>query len=138
MASSGLPVTYKVTGPATLSGNVVILTGAGTVGVGAYQTGSAFYNAAPVAHLSFTVSKVTQTITFPAIGEHQVGDVFPLTVTASSGLPVTLSIASGPATLSGSTVTVTAKGTVKIKAVQAGDTSFAAAPSLLVGFSVSP
>jgi hypothetical protein len=40
-ASSGLPITYTVTGPATLAGNVLTLTGPGSVSVTALQGGSA-------------------------------------------------------------------------------------------------
>jgi hypothetical protein len=47
-----------------------------------------------------------------------------LTATASSGLPVTLSIVSGPATLTGNQLTVTAAGTVVVRATQAGDVQF--------------
>ena len=45
-ASSGLAVTYTVMGPATLSGNTLSFTGAGTVAVTASQAGNASYAAA--------------------------------------------------------------------------------------------
>jgi len=42
----------------------------------------------------------SQTITFPQIPDHTYGDApFAVTVTASSGLPVAISIVSGPAVL---------------------------------------
>ncbi len=56
-----------------------------------------------------------------------------LNATASSGLSVTYSVVSGPATLSGgdnSTVTVTGTGTVTLQASQAGDFTYAAATSV--------
>jgi hypothetical protein len=49
-ATSGLPVTYAVTGPATLSGSLLTLTGPGTVTVTASQPGDTVFTvAAPVA-----------------------------------------------------------------------------------------
>ena len=52
-ASSGLPVTYAVSGPATLSGTTVTYTGSGTVIITASQAGNATYSAAP--NVSVTV-----------------------------------------------------------------------------------
>ena len=45
--ASGNPVTYTVTGPATLAGNVLTINGAGTVTVTANQAGNTDYLAAP-------------------------------------------------------------------------------------------
>jgi len=53
-ASSGLPVTYTVSGPATISGDKVTPTGAGFVTVTANQSGNANYSAAPPVAQSFT------------------------------------------------------------------------------------
>src|SRR5208282_3417771 len=50
-----------------------------------------------------------------------------LTATASSGLPVTFSIVSGPGTVSGSTLTITGVGTVVVAANQAGNADYTAA-----------
>ena len=46
---------------------------------------------------------------------------YPLSATASSGLPVTLRVESGPAVLAGGAITVSAFGTVVAAAEQAGD-----------------
>jgi probable HAF family extracellular repeat protein len=51
----------------------------------------------------------------------------PLTPASTSGLPVTLEIVSGPATLSGNSITYTGIGTVVVRATQSGDSSFAPA-----------
>jgi alpha-tubulin suppressor-like RCC1 family protein len=56
-ASSGLPVSYTVSGPAALSGNTLTVTGAGVVDVTASQAGNAAYSAAPPVDQSFTVSQ---------------------------------------------------------------------------------
>jgi hypothetical protein len=63
-ANSGLGVTYKViSGPATItSGNVVTITGVGSVTLEADQGGNANYNAAPAQQQTFTVGKASLTI----------------------------------------------------------------------------
>jgi uncharacterized protein (TIGR03437 family) len=69
-----------------------------------------------------------QTITFAAISDHLATDPpFQLSATASSGLPVTFSIASGPATISGNTLTITGLGAVTVLASQTGSNVYAAA-----------
>src|SRR5581483_2614111 len=83
-------------------------------------------------------SKSNQTITFNAIANHTYGDAaFGLSATASSGLPVTFSVASGPATVSGSTLTLTGAGTVVVNADQAGNAFNNAAPTVARSFTVS-
>jgi len=54
-----------------------------------------------------------------------------VSATASSGLPVTFSVLSGPATLSGNTLTFTGTGTVVIAADQAGNANYSAAPEAI-------
>jgi hypothetical protein len=80
-----------------------------------------------------------QTITFNAPSNHVYGDVpfFP-DVSASSGLPITLSIVSGPATISGTNIAITGIGTVTVRASQSGDASYKAAVSMDAGFNVTP
>jgi len=53
-ASSGLPVTYSVSGPATINGDKVTPTGAGLVTVTANQSGNSNYAAAQPVAQSFT------------------------------------------------------------------------------------
>jgi hypothetical protein len=127
-SSSSLPVTLSVkSGPASISGNSVTLTGAGTVVIAANQAGNANYNAAAEVTTSFTVSKGAQTIgSFTSVGTKAFGDV-PFAVTApssNSSLPVTLSVKSGPATISANTVTLTGAGTVVLAANQAGNANY--------------
>ncbi|RYD49454.1 MAG: VWA domain-containing protein, partial [Verrucomicrobiaceae bacterium] len=129
-ASSGLPVTFsKVTGPATITGNTVTLTGSGTVIVRASQAGNADYASAPNVDQSFTVQKISQTITFPAIGNRLMNNpTVSLTgaaaATTTSGLPITYAVASGPATLSGTTLTLTGEGVVTVSASQVGNITY--------------
>ena len=140
-SSSSLPVTLSVkSGPASISGNSVTLTGAGTVVIAANQAGNANYNAAAEVTTNFTVSKATQTIAaFASIGTKAFGDAaFAVTApTSSSSLPVTLSVKSGPATISGNTVTLTGVGTVTLAANQAGNANYNAASEVTTSFSVS-
>ncbi|MBE7504600.1 MAG: hypothetical protein HS113_30765, partial [Verrucomicrobiales bacterium] len=49
----------------------------------------------------------------------------PLGVTASSGLPVTLTVESGPATLVNGVLTITGPGRVRVTAEQPGDPTYA-------------
>lgn len=132
-SSSGLAVSYSITGPATISGSTVTLTGTtGTVSITASQTGDATYNAATSVTKSFSVTKVSQTISFPTIANKLVNAApFTLSATASSGLTVSYAI-SGPATISGTTVTLTGTaGTVIITASQAGNSTYKAATSVI-------
>lgn len=73
-----------------------------------------------------------QSVSFAAIANHNVGDVFNVTPTASSGLDITVTVVSGPATISQTgvsganpslrvfTITTTAPGLVTLQARQAG------------------
>src|SRR5712692_4724499 len=73
------------------------------------------------APVSVTVGKANQTIAFDAIADKTYGDAsFAVSAGASSGLPVSFTITSGPATVSGSTVTLNGAGTVTVRASQSG------------------
>ncbi|MEO9073284.1 MAG: NHL repeat-containing protein [Edaphobacter sp.] len=126
-ASTGA-VTYSVTsGPATIAGNTVTLTGTGTVTLSASQAATASY-AAATATTSFTVGAATPPLAFATIPNHTFGDTpFIVTATSASSGAVTYSVTSGPATIAGNTVTLTGVGTVVLSASQAATTSYAAA-----------
>ncbi|MBE2214413.1 MAG: hypothetical protein IAE82_11120 [Opitutaceae bacterium] len=210
-ASTGFAITFSVvSGPATVSGNTVTLTGGGIVTIRASQAGDLNYNPATsertfnvakvaasvvlgdLAHTydgsakaatasttpsgltvtvtydggatapvsagtyavvatiddsvyegttsaTLTISKATQTITFAQPADRGVQDgAFALTATASSGLPVTFAIGSGPATVSGSTVTPAGiPGTVAVSAAQAGNENFQAAAAVTRTFALT-
>src|SRR5207247_11310897 len=125
-ASSGLPVSFSIaSGPATISGSTVHITGAGTVTVRASQAGDGNYNAAPNVDQSFEVAKAAQAINFAALSDKTYGDP-PFTVSATgggSGNPVTFG-ASGNCTSSGtngSTITITGAGSCTVTAAHAGN-----------------
>lgn len=69
--------------------------------------------------------KSNQTVTFNPISTQTYGNSpISLVATASSGLPVTFSLVSGPATVSGSALTITGAGTVIVDANQAGNSTY--------------
>jgi len=134
-SSSGLAVTYTVTGNATLSGNTLTLLDAGPVTVMANQSGNANYFAAAAVGQTITASaKLPQTISAGTLPTNaSSAKSFTLNAAASSGLPVTYAVLSGPATVSGSTVVPTSSsGTLIIVLSQAGNASYAAAPSVTI------
>ena len=83
--------------------------------------------------------KSPQTLTFPEFPSRTFGDApSVMSATASSGLPVTLSLVSGPATLAGDLLTVTAAGTVLVRASQGGDSNYSPAPDVERSLTVEP
>jgi hypothetical protein len=225
-ASSGLPVSFTlVSGPATLNGNTLTITGAGSIIIKASQAGTSNYSAAPDVQKTITVAAKTLTITAnnasraygaanpatpgftaPAlVGSDSIsavtytyaatavatatagsihsitpsGAVFSsgsaanytitytpgtltiagsasqtisftpaltatygdaavtLAATASSNLPVNFTLVSGPATLSGTTMTITGAGDIIVKASQAGDANFAGATDVQKSITVA-
>jgi multisubunit Na+/H+ antiporter MnhF subunit len=137
-ASSGLPVSFSiVSGPATLSGATLTITGAGTVTVQATQSGDGVFNAAPPEQRSFAVSKASQAINFGSLTDRTFGEApFSLSASASSGLPVSFRVVSGPASVSGNVVTLNGTGQVVIEASQAGNADYLAALVVTQSFNV--
>ncbi len=123
------PVTKEVTGlPPSYS-----------VGGNTWRFTSA-WNPSSIRNLSVRVYyQVQQTIHFTALPNVTYGDG-PLTLSASSssGLPVSYSLVSGPATLSGNILALTGAGTVVVRATQGGDMTFADASAVERSFNVSP
>ena len=79
-----------------------------------------------------------QFITFPTPADRAVNSpAFDLSATASSGLPVSFTVLSGPAILNGSSLTLTGTGTVVIRASQAGNANHLAAPGVEQSFAVT-
>jgi hypothetical protein len=85
-----------------------------------------------------TVQPANQTITFPGIPTQSV-NAGPITLaaTASSGLPVTYSLDSGPALLAGNLLSVTGTpGQVTVRASQSGNMNYNAAADVVQSFLV--
>ena len=146
-ASSGLPVTFSIdpssAAVCTISGSVVSFVGTGTCTVDANQAGNGSYLAAPQVQQSFAVGLASQAISFtssPPGGATVGGATYTVSANASSGLAVTFSIAAasaGVCTLSGSVVSFTGAGTCTVRANQAGNGSYQAAPQAQQSFAVA-
>lgn len=141
-ASSSLPVAITVTsGPATVSGSKVTLTGQeGQVKLVVSQKGNEIYEPAQNVNITFEVRlKDLQTITFNTIPTKALGEpAFALGATASSGLPVTYTLVSGAATINNGMLSLTEVGKITVKASQAGNDDFAAATDVTQTFCVTP
>lgn len=211
--TSGLPITYSIlSGPGQLRNDTLVVLGAGTIRIRAYQAGNENYNEAtteinvvvkPIAATvtlsnltlvyngagrvptvttvpaglsvslayngsaavpvnagtyeviatisngnytgadtaTFTIQKATQSINLGAIADKTVGaEPFKVTVNATSGLPVTLSLVTTPAgiaTLSADTIRISGAGTVVVKANQAGNANYGAATEVTDTFLVA-
>jgi len=129
-SDSGLTVTFAVvSGPATVSGNVLTLTGAGDVVVRASQVGDPNTAAATPVTRTITIDKADQVITFDAPASvEQADSPVTLVATSTSGLAVAFAVQSGPGTVDGDELTITAgTGTIVVRATQAGDDNYNAA-----------
>ena len=143
-ASSGLtPVTFAiVSGSATATGATgSTITLGNTSPVTIRATAPVDLNhAAATADLTLSAGQLPQTITFAALPPRVTTEaIFFLNATASSGLPITYSIVSGPASITaGFTVILNgAAGTVVVRASQAGNASYLPAGSVDQSFDVS-
>jgi hypothetical protein len=88
---------------------------------------------------TLTITQANQTISFQPLSNKLVSDdPFNITATSSSGLPVSFNVVSGPASLTGTTVTLTGSvGTVTILATQSGDNNYTAASPVEQSFEVA-
>jgi uncharacterized protein (TIGR03437 family) len=111
------------------------------VTAGAPQSALAGPSDAYVLSLSFGVpahAPSSQTITFGALPAHTYGNApFALTATASSNLAVAFSVASGPCSISSTTITISGAGSCVITATQTGNASYSAAPAVQQTLTIS-
>jgi hypothetical protein len=140
-ASSGLPVTYTSasSGVCTVSSAVfTMLTGTGTCVVQFDQGGNTNYNSVQVTR-NVTASKITQTITFSALGDKLSDDPdFSVSATASSNLSVGFNVgASDSCTITGNMIHLTGVGTCTVTAVQTGNNNYLAANPVSRTFTIS-
>ena len=100
-------------------------------GPGGQVTGSATVTAA--------AALLPQTITFaPAATLKYPGAATPLSATASSGLPVSLLLLSGPGSLQGNLLTLTGTGSLVLEASQPGDSVWLPAPDVTATINAQP
>ena len=147
-ASSGLAVAFSASagsaGICSVSGSTVSLLGAGTCTILADQPGSAGYNPAPQAQQSFSIGRASQAISFssmPPVPAAVGGPDYPISASASSGLPVTFAAApasAGICTVSGSTVSLVGAGTCSVVANQGGNAVYDPADPVQQSFTVGP
>jgi putative cell wall-binding protein len=140
-ASSGLTVAFTsaTSGVCTVAGTSVTLVAAGTCTINANQAGNGNWTAAPQVVQSFNVTLNAQTVTFAQPASVQLtAATDTIAATATSGLTVAFtSSTAGVCTVSGTTVTLVAVGTCTINADQAGNGSFAVAPTVARSFQVT-
>ena len=138
--TSGLVVSYSAS-PAnicTVSGSTASFIESGSCSITASQFGNSSYEAATPVTQSFTVNGKAQTITFAGIPTQTVGTPLALAATATSGLAVNYS--ASPAnicTVSASTASFVGSGTCNITAAQVGNSTYAAANSVMQSFNVN-
>ena len=126
-------VTFSVVGGlgvGVISGsNLVITAGSGSVVVQATKAADANYGSNS-ATATVTAVKANQTITFAALGTQKTTNVVTLAASATSKLPVTYAIVSGPGSISAGLLTFQGVGTVRVAASQAGDANYLSATSV--------
>jgi|WetSurMetagenome_2_1015567.scaffolds.fasta_scaffold00270_14 gliding motility-associated-like protein len=134
-ASSGLPVSYSSDNlsVATIVGNMIHITGAGSAIITASQAGDGNYGPAPAVLQTLTVAKIAQTITFSgAPVKLLVKDSYTLVATSTSGLTVLFeSMDPQKATVTGNQLTGVSKGDVQIRAYNTGNQNYNAAEVLV-------
>ncbi|WP_158277465.1 immunoglobulin domain-containing protein [Opitutus sp. ER46] len=132
-APSGLAVTVTYNGVATVPSAI------GTYAVVATVDDTDFEGSANGTLVISRPAPQAQEITFAALPD-VLSDAAPITLvaTASSELPVTFTLVSGPATLSGRTLTLTGEtGTVTVRASQAGNDFYSPAADVTRSFAVA-
>jgi hypothetical protein len=128
-ASSGLPVSYASTTPTvcTVSGSTITGVSLGNCKITANQAGNTSFSAAQTITESIIVGNQSINFNIPSL---IVGESFPITATATSGYPVTLtSLTPSVCTVSGMFLSVvsTVAGICTVTATQAGNSQYAAA-----------
>ncbi|MBP7686536.1 MAG: hypothetical protein KA765_01450 [Thermoflexales bacterium] len=138
-ATSNLNVTFasQTTSVCAVNGNLVSVLNGGTCTIRASQSGDATYAPAPTVDQSFTVF-FTQTITFAALPDRLItAPPFGVAPSASSGLSVTVSsLTLDVCTIDNNLVSLIGGGTCTLRATQAGDAVYAAAPNVDRSFMV--
>jgi YVTN family beta-propeller protein len=129
---SGAALTFSDSG-AVASGSDGRASVAATPIAGGELTASASVaGASTAATFNLTANKLSQTITFTQPTTPVTYGVAPITLsaTATSELPVSFAVTSGPATVNGTALTITGAGTVVVEARQPGDSIYVAAISV--------
>ncbi|MFC4821253.1 hypothetical protein [Dokdonella ginsengisoli] len=145
-SSSGLAVSFAIDPAAaavcSIAGATISFHGAGSCVVNADQAGDANYQPAPRAQQSFAVGPGSQSIDFTSTAPANAvvaGAPYTPSASASSGLPVTLTIDAASASvcsIAAGAVSFQHAGTCTIDANQAGDANYQPAPQAQQSFAV--
>ena len=141
--SSGT-VTYQlISGPCTLSENVITGTGLGDCVVTARQAGDSLHPQMTSAPATITVSLTPQSTLYVSGNPSSIGPGQTTSLTTSGGSGtgvVSYQLINGPCTLNGSVLSGTSVGTCMVTATKAGDSSYApiTTPPLAMAVSLTP
>ncbi len=142
--SSGLPVVFTSSDSTifSISGKIGTIHKSGSVTVTASHPGDTHYTAATNQTRTFSITKENQTIVFQAPADKGKYDPdFALIATATSGLPITFTVDSGPASIKPGTPNIITLsgigGNVTVTASQSGNDSYNAATSVSHTFNVN-
>jgi hypothetical protein len=139
--SSGLAVSFAslTTSVCSVNGSTVTIVNVGICTIRASQAGNTTFGPAPNVNQSFSIVQAGQTIAFGSIGNKALGTPpSAVTATASSGLAVSFSsLTTSVCTVSGNTLTLAATGVCTVRAAQAGNTYYIAAPNVDQSFTVT-
>jgi predicted secreted protein len=123
---------------ATIVNNKVHLISAGNVMITATAPVNPNYATTPSASRLLVVSKIAQTLSFESIPVIQINGTYTLKASSSAGLPVNFTIArSELLSLTGNQVKGLRIGKTQITAIQAGDSRYAAAQSIVQDIEVT-
>jgi gliding motility-associated-like protein len=128
-ASSGLDISYTViSGPGNIDGNILTITGAGTITISASQAGDAANNEAAAVSQTLVVNKAALTISLADITKNYGAANFDLSLTtASTGVINYTSSNELVATIANKTVSILSTGTTTITATQVSDDNYLSA-----------
>lgn len=134
-SSAGFDITYDVSGNCRLTAQGLVLTGTGRCTIAASAEGDAETEpASETRHITIAAvarPRQGQTITFARPTDLAVGGAaVRISATASSGLPVTLTVTEGECRLNGSSLAPGGAGRCTVVASQTGDTDYEPAPSV--------
>jgi hypothetical protein len=127
-SDSGLPITYLSTNSnvASVTGNTLKITGAGTATIRATQPGDALFKPAEIVSQQLHVAKAPHVITFGPLEQMKMSpQPFELHGTSTSALPlVYINSNASVATVSGNKVTLIGIGSTTITATQPGNNNY--------------
>jgi len=134
---------FNPSGCASISGNTLTFSQAGTVNIQVTQSAGGGFQAGGPLYFNVELKRTSQLITFGALSDKLVGDAsFNLTATSSSGLTINYTSSDATvASISGNAVTILKGGSITITAAQNGNGFFNAASSViqnLIIYTTSP